>query len=336
MKTVLFQIGVNDAVVLRANQIAAAFAAEPNEIDTQGKSGWLGRRSEEKEAVAAFRNTLSESNPGAIYLVVGGPAPGWLPKEIEKAAVPLIAHIVAPLVLDKHLESLFAMAKRIVVPSSPLRKTIVERFFLDEDRFDLIPWPLDERFFVERDLAARKGTATRSSAKVLLCSGEFAEAAARAMVTLQKLDKKAVLWVLAEEDEALAELASKKRVDRRMRFLGDRSNEPGIYAAADLMLHLPAGDDPSEAEPVARALAAGLPCVATDCGAAPDLLLGTSAGAIVEPGSPAAVAKAASAYLLDEALYETTAIAARERARKALSSEAFAARLRALTPNSSP
>ena len=82
----------------------------------------------------------------------------------------------------------------------------------------------------------------------------------------------------------------------RVHFLGHRNDVPKLMMAVDAMVH------PSiDAEPFGRtlveAMLAGVPVIATNAGAAPDILEEGRAGALVPPNDPAALARAIAAVL---------------------------------------
>jgi len=76
-----------------------------------------------------------------------------------------------------------------------------------------------------------------------------------------------------------------------------------------------------EGFPVAllEAIAAGLPCVATDVGGVADILDGGRAGVIVAPRSPAALGAALSSVVSDAELRQSMGAAAAKHAQRAFS-----------------
>ena len=82
----------------------------------------------------------------------------------------------------------------------------------------------------------------------------------------------------------------------RVRFLGHRGDVPRLMQAVDVMVH------PSiEAEPFGRtlveAMLAGVPVIATDAGAAADILESGRAGTLVPPNDAQALARAVASVL---------------------------------------
>ena len=93
-----------------------------------------------------------------------------------------------------------------------------------------------------------------------------------------------------ELDDALRARARAHGLERHVHLLGLRSDVPAVLAAADLFV-LPSL---SEGLPLAllEAMFAGCPIVATDVGQIRHALSGGTAGLLVEPGAPAALAAA--------------------------------------------
>jgi len=128
----------------------------------------------------------------------------------------------------------------------------------------------------------------------------------------------AILAIVGDGPERprLEALASECGVSSGARFLGHRSDIPELLAAADVFVC------PSLCEGgcagTLEAMAAGLPVVTTPVGIARDLILRSDSGAVVEPGSPTALAKGLSDMIARRA--EWTAMG--RRARDAVTSAA--------------
>ncbi len=82
----------------------------------------------------------------------------------------------------------------------------------------------------------------------------------------------------------------------RVRFLGHRSDVPRLMKAVDAMVH-PSIDPEPFGRTLVEAMLAGVPVIATDAGAAPDILEGGRAGTLVPPGDPHALAAAIASVL---------------------------------------
>jgi len=92
---------------------------------------------------------------------------------------------------------------------------------------------------------------------------------------------------------------------------------PGLYRAASAFV-LPTRSLEGFGMATAEALASGLPVVATDAGASPELLEGVPGCALVPPGEPGALARELQRLLADPARRAHAAGAAREHAERTL------------------
>jgi glycosyltransferase involved in cell wall biosynthesis len=112
------------------------------------------------------------------------------------------------------------------------------------------------------------------------------------------------------------ELAKSLGVRERVHFAGQRTDVAAILSALDVFVY------PSHSEGMPNALleamAAGLPCVASDIPVHRSILLGGSAGVLVPPGSPEAIAEAV-AGMKGAAFRRSLGEAARERVRSGYS-----------------
>jgi glycosyltransferase involved in cell wall biosynthesis len=77
----------------------------------------------------------------------------------------------------------------------------------------------------------------------------------------------------------------------RVHFLGHRNDVPKLMMAVDAMVH-PSIDPEPFGRTLVEAMLAGVPVIATNAGAAPDILEGGKAGTLVPPGDSAALAQA--------------------------------------------
>ena len=77
----------------------------------------------------------------------------------------------------------------------------------------------------------------------------------------------------------------------RVHFLGHRNDVPKLMMAVDAMVH-PSIDPEPFGRTLVEAMLAGVPVIATNAGAAPDILESGKAGTLVPPGDSAALAEA--------------------------------------------
>ncbi|MDQ3387934.1 MAG: glycosyltransferase family 4 protein, partial [Gemmatimonadota bacterium] len=131
-----------------------------------------------------------------------------------------------------------------------------------------------------------------------------------------------VCWIVGgaqrpEEVRYLAgieQLAAELGIMHRLRFAGQRSDVPRLLDAADIHCQPNTGPDAFGIAFV-EALRAGLPCVTTALGGAPEVV-DARCGILVPPGDPAALATALHGLIVDEALRRRLGAAGPARARK--------------------
>jgi glycosyltransferase involved in cell wall biosynthesis len=82
----------------------------------------------------------------------------------------------------------------------------------------------------------------------------------------------------------------------RVHFLGHRNDVPKLMMAVDAMVH-PSIDPEPFGRTLVEAMLARVPVIATNAGAAPDILQGGRAGTLVPPNDPVALARAIATVL---------------------------------------
>ncbi len=117
-------------------------------------------------------------------------------------------------------------------------------------------------------------------------------------------------------------LAGELGVETQVRFLGERSDALEIIASSDLLV-LPSLSDPFPVV-VLEAMALGLPAVVTRSGGAAEMQVNGETGIVVQPDSPAEMARALSRLLADRDLSVSMGLSARERARSEYSLARYA------------
>jgi glycosyltransferase involved in cell wall biosynthesis len=95
---------------------------------------------------------------------------------------------------------------------------------------------------------------------------------------------------------SLGKLVEELGLADRVRFLGQRSDVPTLMLAVDVMVH-PSIDPEPFGRTLVEAMLAGVPVIATDAGAASDILEAGRAGTLVAPNDPEALAAAISHVL---------------------------------------
>lgn len=122
---------------------------------------------------------------------------------------------------------------------------------------------------------------------------------------------------IAASNARLVELISAAGIADRTRLLGVREDVPRITAALDVAVSSSLGEGFPNA--LGEAMACGIPCVATDVGDTAELM--GSAGRLIDPGDPAALAAAAIDLLRNPAAAAELGVAARQRVRERYSLE---------------
>jgi glycosyltransferase involved in cell wall biosynthesis len=99
--------------------------------------------------------------------------------------------------------------------------------------------------------------------------------------------------LFGEQDYAreLRELTDNLRLGERVRFLGHRRDVPRLMQAVDVIIHPSVSPEPF-GRTLVEAMRAGVPVIATDTGAAGDILDCGRAGTLVKPNDPDALASA--------------------------------------------
>ena len=115
----------------------------------------------------------------------------------------------------------------------------------------------------------------------------------------------------------------------RVRFLGHRGDVPDLMRMVDVMVH-PSLDPEPFGRTLVEAMLCGTPVVATDAGAAREILADGAAGLLVRPGSPEEIAKALAAIADDPKATEARVARGRLRALDAYTEQAMRARVAAV------
>jgi glycosyltransferase involved in cell wall biosynthesis len=99
----------------------------------------------------------------------------------------------------------------------------------------------------------------------------------------------------------LKEMVLARGLAERVHFLGHRNDVPKLMTAVDVVVH-PSIDPEPFGRTLVEAMLAGVPVIATNAGAAPDILEGGKAGTLVPPNDAAALARAIAAVLARPAM----------------------------------
>lgn len=130
-------------------------------------------------------------------------------------------------------------------------------------------------------------------------------------------------------ERELYELVEKYQLSDRVRFLGQRSDVMQLMAAVDCVVHTSTSPEPFGLTLV-EAMTAGTPVIASDAGAASEILEAGRAGVLVPPGDAEALASAMSSYFAAPKALEARIAYAAERARQYYSADRMRTEVSAL------
>lgn len=163
---------------------------------------------------------------------------------------------------------------------------------------------------VERRLEARRRLGLCPDAEVLLSVGrqEYRKGQRYLLEAVEPLMRSYPRLVLlmagrpGQMTEQLSALAAELGIDRRVWFLGHRTDVPDLLAAADLFVFPSLSEGLGGA--VLEAMAMGVPIVASDLPALREVMEDGRCGLLVEPASPPALTAAIARLLEDDAARE--------------------------------
>jgi glycosyltransferase involved in cell wall biosynthesis len=98
-------------------------------------------------------------------------------------------------------------------------------------------------------------------------------------------------------EQRLRQMVRDLALGERVHFLGQRSDVPRLMRAVDAVIH-PSIDPEPFGRTLVEAMLADVPVIATDAGAASDILEGGRAGTLVPPGDAVALARAIAGVML--------------------------------------
>ena len=145
-----------------------------------------------------------------------------------------------------------------------------------------------------------------------------------------------VLALVGDGDrmDACRTLAQQAGVADRVRFLGQRADVPEILQASDIFVLNSKSEGMSNA--LLEALAAGLPCVATDVGGNPELVRDAENGFLVPPNQPAPLSRSLDILARNPDLRARMGARSRQRAQDEYSLEAMVRRTESIYEEVAP
>ena len=276
-------------------------------------------------ALAATRRLIAERRPDVVN--THSSTDSWmvaLACATLAGAPPIVRtrHVSSPLPRNAATRWLYARAARTVTTGERLRRQLVAEAALDPARVVSVPTGIDlGRFRPGERAAARAATGLPAEAQVVgivatLRSWKGHRYLLEALARLSRPDVLLAVVGDGPQREALERQARELRIERQVRFAGNRDDVPAWMQAFDLFC-LPSYANEGVPQALMQAMACGLAVVTTDVGSITEIVSHGETGVLVPPQDPDALA-AALTRLIDrpaerEALGERAAAAARER-----------------------
>ena len=227
---------------------------------------------------------------------------------------------------------LVARARSVIAITETLRRFLVVRLGLPEEKIEVIRYGLD---VLPRAWGHNPPLDLPEGSRMLLAIARLVEqkgldTAIRALPAIHSAHPDVVLVIAGDgpERERLAALARELGVADAVRMPGRAGDVAEWLARAELLVH------PARWEGfglvLLEAMLAGVPAVASAVSAIPEVVAEGETGVLVPPDDPDALAQAIGALLTDTSLRSRLGTAARERARRVFSVERMARETAAL------
>ncbi len=290
-----------------------------------------------------------------LLVAYGLGAEATIAREAKRAGgTPYVLHVEAPELFAarralraggeraRALQEIFDETEAVIVASRACRLEAYKAGVLPH-RIEVIPPGVDlERFHPGAKPEALARRAQTGKGPVLLTvagrgPGKDPATLLRAFTAFAGTREGASLVVIGPVDGAWRTAADSLRLRKSVRFIGvvPDSELPDWYRLADLFVHAHAEDRAAGIVPgvevaIAEALASGLPVVATAVPSVEGMVPLDEAGALVDPGAHAKLARAFADVLGDGEALAAMRAAARARAEQSHASADTSARLREL------
>ena len=252
-----------------------------------------------------------------------------------------------PLVITEHTEApwrsrrarlfsrlVYRRAERIIAVSDAIRRLLIEGYDVPPERVTFVPNAVvpvpDALPGTSRAIPAgwRKGPLIGRVARLQTEKGVaiFLKAAAR----VAPLFPEARFLVIGDGPlrRELAVLAKRLGLERRVHFLGFRSDAPALIALLDVLVVSSLSDGAPLV--ILEAMEAGVPVVASAVGGIPDQIRHDEEGILVPPGDPVALGDALVGLLRDPAYARCLGEAGRRRAASEFGYEAMVRKVEAV------
>jgi len=217
--------------------------------------------------------------------------------------------------------NVLSKVRKVISISRKTATGLVHRYNLAENKFEIIYNGVKTDDFIktsERTKAWLNENKIKGDLPIVLCVANlFKEKGLDYFLTalkqLKDQEPRFLCLIVGEGSfqKTLDDYTRDNDLSKHVRFLGKRNDVNEIMKASDMFV-LPSL---SEGFPfvILEAMAAGLPCITTNVGGIPEMLIHNEEGFLVEPKNPSAIAQSLKQILLDKKLAERIGTKARAR-----------------------
>ena len=287
--------------------------------------------------VPALVRLLRRERPAVFHAHLTWPMAGKFPLAAAVAArVPAVVatvQLIPPVTSDRsNLLQLRLLARRVgrfIAVSRDIATGLVDDFGWPADRIEVIHNAVEAGRFVAPARASLRDLLTEGGDRaVVLVPARLNEQKGHSFLLRAAAQLPEAVFVLAGDGpirDTLEAQAAELGVERRIRFLGYRSDIPQLLAASDLVA-LPSLYEGSSVA-ILEAMAAGRAVVASAIGGTDELIEDGKTGILVPPGEVDPLAAALRRLLDDPELRRSIADAARRRVERDFNAAAMAGRV---------
>jgi len=308
-----------------------AFANPDEFLEQAGKASFLGfgkkrgRADLEKNIGQGLIIAIKEFSPDLVHINGIHPSLTVVAKVLTDIGTPFVTSCSQVIDFGKSERVLAVEAKMIIANSSWVRDQLITGFpEVFRKRVEVMPWP----FLPDNDFLNLANSGQKKIYVVANSESAVAEFLEAAKIIIEKAGPvQAQIALVKELDRQKLKSACPEQLE--LIFAEGQKN-----VEASVFVYLPNCDGQEEidsfADPVYHAMAAKVPVVSFDGGGAADAILGTGAGALIQPGDLPGLANAISVYLSNDKLAEKAGEAGARRVKNAMTPKVAAARLLAI------
>ncbi len=259
------------------------------------------------ELIQQHNIQLVHAHMGRDYLVAAIAC-----RKAARAKLVLTRHHYLPLKKNRLYRWFLQDVAAVIAVSESVRRSIVERLELPEERVITIPNWVDPMRFKPLDREAARSLFRLQANQVVACIGQITPAKGqeefiRAASRISHLRQDVEFVIAGEERETeqlftkhLLELSNTLGISRRVHFLGHVHYVPELLAAIDVVV-VPSWDEGFSLVTV-EAMAARKPIIASRVGGITDIIKDGSNGALIPARDPKAMADKLMLMLMDSSL----------------------------------